>query len=442
MSSISFPGGKVARLASFHLASAASSFLAVLCLCLRCAAADGDPVPPDLPSDPTVWPNLTSHRNSDPWLWQHHDEIRKMRPRVLVLNFANNVDMDGIRERTRNLIGALAEGTRHHGFKDPSAPAFLEYDVVRHVDLRDEHPAEDRKHDNSSLFPVKPNASAEVLCDYGRLYGSEFAARFGFPDPRQPGRFLDLHELVNLGFVHELWFYAIHGDRWPGNETIECKQYYDERCHPLEGKHGPAGNGHDPTFPWSGRSFRIAFFNPHRGIGCAMENFGHTLEYMAHWGAIGLLPEVLPGVCRARPDRAIRPALRVPVRALGRGCGVLPDEGRDGHPQGRGRAQDLALRGAGRERPFPSRRAEPLRPGQPPYGAQHDRGVDGCAEGEAGKDTVSEFSKEKWAPYLSVAPDCMGAWTVFWRQCMPGLDNRALDDDGKPMKNWWVFLFY
>jgi hypothetical protein len=31
---------------------------------------------------------------------------------------------------------------------------------------------------------------------------------------------------------------------------------------------------------------------------------------------------------------------------------------------------------------------------------------------------------------------------VFWRQCMPGLDNLSLDDEGKPMKNWWVFLFY
>jgi hypothetical protein len=25
---------------------------------------------------------------------------------------------------------------------------------------------------------------------------------------------------------------------------------------------------------------------------------------------------------------------------------------------------------------------------------------------------------------------------------MPGLDNTALDDDGRPMKNWWPFLFY
>jgi hypothetical protein len=45
-------------------------------------------------------------------------------------------------------------------------------------------------------------------------------------------------------------------------------------------------------------------------------------------------------------------------------------------------------------------------------------------------------------PYRELAPDCMGRWVVYWRQNMPGLDNRALDDEGRPMKNWGPFLFY
>ena len=45
-------------------------------------------------------------------------------------------------------------------------------------------------------------------------------------------------------------------------------------------------------------------------------------------------------------------------------------------------------------------------------------------------------------PYRDLAPDCMGRWVVYWRQNMPGLGNTALDDDGRPMKNWWPFLFY
>jgi len=31
---------------------------------------------------------------------------------------------------------------------------------------------------------------------------------------------------------------------------------------------------------------------------------------------------------------------------------------------------------------------------------------------------------------------------VDWLQNFPGLDNRQKDDTGKPMKNWWPFLFY
>jgi hypothetical protein len=36
----------------------------------------------------------------------------------------------------------------------------------------------------------------------------------------------------------------------------------------------------------------------------------------------------------------------------------------------------------------------------------------------------------------------MGAWVLYWRQGMPGLDSRCLADDGTPLKNWWVYLIY
>ena len=44
--------------------------------------------------------------------------------------------------------------------------------------------------------------------------------------------------------------------------------------------------------------------------------------------------------------------------------------------------------------------------------------------------------------YRELAPDCMGQWMVYWRQNMPGYRNPCVDDRGKPMKNWWVFLYY
>ena len=60
----------------------------------------------------------------------------------------------------------------------------------------------------------------------------------------------------------------------------------------------------------------------------------------------------------------------------------------------------------------------------------------------AGRHQARPWTPAVLEPYRDVAPDCMGRWVVYWRQNMPGLDNAALDDDGRPMKNWWPFLFY
>ncbi|MBU0617013.1 MAG: hypothetical protein KKI02_04800, partial [Planctomycetes bacterium] len=191
-------------------------------------------VPEDLPNDLAVWPNKVSHRNSDDWLWRNHDKIRKMRPRVLVLNFANDVSMEHIREHVEGIIRATAEATRYRGFKKPDAPPFIEYEVAKYVDLRDKTGPDVGKRVTGSLMPrKKARKRYEVLCDYGGFYTDEFASHLGFRDPRDPDRCLNLHELINAGMVHEMWFYAIHdGGDWPGRETCEFKQYYDEHCRP------------------------------------------------------------------------------------------------------------------------------------------------------------------------------------------------------------------
>jgi hypothetical protein len=62
--------------------------------------------------------------------------------------------------------------------------------------------------------------------------------------------------------------------------------------------------------------------------------------------------------------------------------------------------------------------------------------------GKDRREHAKPFDRKRFTQYKPIAPDCMGAWMVYWRQCMPGLDNRSLDDNGQPMKNWWPFLFY
>jgi hypothetical protein len=313
--------------------------------------------------------------------------------------------------------------------------------VVSYVDLRDDPVPEPLAHDTSTLFPRKADSSADVLCDYAGFYTDAFAKRLGFRDPRDPNRFLNLHELIGFGIVNEMWFYAIHGKAWPGLETIEFKRYYDERLEPVKDKYGPAGNGHDSTMPWSGRSFRIAFFNPHRGIGCAMENVGHTLEGIANYGAIEYYRKYFNEYAELDLDRRYGLPFSS-LYALGEGdFAAYPGEA----------ALEIHRRGeVYRIAPYDAMGGNVHFPpgGRRHYDKDSPHRVKSVIEsyrlrgGPDGKDRVREFRSELFARYEQVAPDCMGSWVVRWCQCMPGLGNRSVDDEGRPMKNWWPFLFY
>jgi hypothetical protein len=421
------------------------SLLLLASACLAGLAA-GDPVPPDLPDSDVVWPNLTSHRNSDGWLWRNHDALVRMRPRVLVLNFANDVSMEEVRRHAEGVVRATAEATRYHGYEDPEAPAFLEYDLVRCVDLRDPTGSTAGTRVTSSRMPRKKlRLPGEPLIDYGGLFGPELAAGYGFSDPRAPERFLDLRELVEYGFVHELWFYAIHdaGDGWPGLETCESKQFYDEACRPIDGRHGQAGNGFDRTMPWLGRSFRIAFFNPHRGIGCAMENFGHTLEATASTGSIAYFARYF----REYADMDLDQRFGLPFPSF-YSVDYAADEA-IGYPTSTSAV--VVLGGEAHE--IPSYVAHGGNVHFPPGARRHYDLASPCrvmstieswrrGDGPDGEDLAREFEIGRIAVVGDLAPDCMGNWMVFWRQCMPGPGNPCLDDEGRPMKNWWPFLFY
>jgi hypothetical protein len=406
------------------------------------------PAPGGLGDDPTVWPNGASFRNSDDWLWQNHDQLREMRPRVLVLNFANDADEASVRAHSEGVVEAFAEATRYHGYADATAKAFIQYQIVKLLDLRDDDARTEPVRKTSSRMPVKADGGpGDPILDYGALFSDEFAPNLGFEDPRTPGRFLNLSELVNAGWVHELWFYAIHdaGDRWPGNETCEFKQHYDEECRPIAGKHGPAGNGHDRSMPWIGRSFRIAFFNPHRGPGCSMENFGHTMEWIANSQCIPYYHRYFYEF--AEFDLDARRGL--PFGSFYRTSYERESGDRMDYPkpdrlevQRRGKTytvEPFILTGGSAHFPPGARWHYDL---ESPYTVlttletYRTRGKPGDT------DEAREFSREKFLRYKDVAPDCMGQWIVYWFQSMPGLDNKCLDAEGRPLKNWWPFLFY
>ena len=82
-----------------------------------------------------IWPNAQSSANSDAWLVANHDAISAMRPRVLGVNFVHGLSEAEARAQLETLAAVLRESSRPHGYADPDAPPFLEYEIGEIADL-------------------------------------------------------------------------------------------------------------------------------------------------------------------------------------------------------------------------------------------------------------------------------------------------------------------
>ncbi len=387
-----------------------------------------------------VWPNAASRANSDTWLVMHHDQIRQMRPRLLVLNFANGVTPFQARAKVDDLIAALREASRYHGYSDPKAPPFLEYQVARLVDLTDANPPAERLDGNSTKYPRVRNWKEGINFEYSRLFGPEFARLYGFPDPGRPGRYLTLKESVDRGLVHEVWFLAYQGKYGSPYESVEVKQSYDSSFRKIPGKWVQAGNGGDPGQPFVGRSLRILFINAERGPGCAMESLGHSLEGTSNSRVIPYLTRYFVEYAGFDLDKRYG----MPFSSL---------YGREGAELSYPNPTTISFVWKGERKTY-----HPYIPmGNNVHflpNGRHDYDLDNPApvmstiehyrlhDGPSGTDLATLWTPRVLDRYRELGRDCMGRWLIYWRQNIPGLDNRARDDTGRPMKNWWVFLFY
>ncbi len=385
-----------------------------------------------------AWPSMDSRANSDRWIIEHHAELGRMEPRVLVLNFSNTTPMDTATTTTKRFVRAIAESSRWHAYADTEAPVFLAYQLDRIIDLRDDPPVQTCD-GNSTKFPRKPDWVSGNNFDYAALYEEPFTTWFGYEHPEEPGRFLPLAELVDRGLVHELWFIANHGGCGAPYETIELKQYYDAAFQ--KAGHGPAGNGHDGGMPWIGRSFRITFINPARGIGCAMENLGHALEGMRHYDAIPYYTTYFTEYGGFDLDQR----WGLPFKsfyALGHeDYNEYPDPSSlISHYQDEKYPVDDYVASGGNVHFTPNGRRDYDLTNPNPVMSTIRSWRQG--NGPGGEDLAEEFVVDDFAPYARLAPDCMGRWMVYWRQNMPGRGNAARDGNGNPMLAWWPFLFY
>ena len=425
-------------------------FYRVLCIlalgaCLSgSATALSEPAPdlanPKYTKNLEIWPNAVSKANSDPWLVKNHDRIRKMQPRVLFVNFCNGFSQEKAAAMAGQLCAALTESTRYHGYKDKKAKPFVEYRILKIVDLTDPAPYPETPDGNSTRYP-RVHEPERSNFGYDKLFSDQFAAYYDIKDPKT-GQYLKLNELLDRGIVHELWFFAYQRSAGAPFESVELKPVYDDNFKRVPDKYVQSGNGGDPKEPWFGRSLRIDFINSERGIGCNIESLSHSFEGMAHSNCIPYFRKYFYEFAGFDFDKRWNLPFNSFYELWGEGKGVsYPDDHtaivKDGSkeyklenyyciggnvhftPNGRGH-YDLAS-------PSPVMST-----------IEHYRLFDG----PDGKDKAEPWTIDKFQQYNAVAPDCMGSWLVYWRQNMPGYKSPCKDDSGKRMKNWWPFLYY
>jgi hypothetical protein len=411
-------------------------------LLLRSGVARGQSEPP---AEGYIWPNAFSKANSDEWLRLHHNEIRQMRPRVLVLNFVNGLSTDEARRRAEAVAACLRESSRYHGYKKQDTPVFLDYQIAKVVDFTDEAPLpeEDRKDGNSTQYPRPSDwKPGMVNFQYSALFSDAFTQHYRMTDTDNPNRPLSLGELLAKGMVHEVWILALQGNFGAPVRCAEVKQAYSAELRKIPGKYLQAGSGAAEDLPFPGRSLRVLHINPERGAGCALESLGYALEGLYRAQAV-------PYFSRYFAEFAgfdFKTRYKMPFNSFYEREGgtelTYPEHGgliytRKGE---RFRVSNYIAAG-GNVHFCPAARREFdifQNPTTVPSTIENYR----LRNGLDGNDKVEPWSIQRFQRFQSLAPDCSGAWMVYWRQNMPGYGTKAKDDAGKPMKNWWVFLFY
>lgn len=430
--------------------------------------------------DACMWPNQISFANSDPWIAEHHDDLRRMAPRFLAINFANGIGLGGndntdggpltqqdLEARAQGFVDAMRESSRFHGYQDAAAPAFLDPRLVDVVDLSD-----DNGHANSELFPRGAiDAQGRPRVGYWRLFEPDFAEHLGVFDD-QLGRYLTLGELVQRGDVHEVIMMANQVDGTPANpvgqvtlnilEVAFVAQAYDAELTAIPGayvKNGIAFDQqldedpsapHDNSMPWSavGRSLRIYFLNVQRGSGCLQHSLGHEFEFRYNesriyapgqpWDGASSNPYMQP-LFRAFADFDMAARYGTPFDSL-----YAAGDGYSYTDCGSGACTTLVTSSGSVPGYAPRCGNTHYPPGATQgYDYYPTAAVPSTCESFASDAAAapSPSDPSRWSA-LPVDDDCGGKFLTWWYQNMPGLGATGTDPSGQPLRNWWPFMYY
>jgi hypothetical protein len=325
----------------------------------------------------------------------------------------------------------------------------LNYELQKAVDLRDESPPPDWAFINSTHYPRENPPLGYWGFDYEALFTADFAAQIGIEDPDEEGRFLTLCELSERGLVHEVWIYA-SGDVPDAGaaEVLGIMPRYDEEAEePLSAVLDRcAGNGcfdEEDEIPLAcDQTLRIAFINNTRGVGCFMESLSHGFETIA---GRGYLPP-LAGPFREFAGFALDERFGLPFDSwyacpYDGDCLTYPTDHSVNYEVGiHSDVLDPYDPICGNAHWPPNARSHyDIRNTQPILSSCPSFRL---GDGEGGKDALHALSADQWMHYDDLAPDCTGAWLVYWWQNFPGRNNAAMLDDTRPMPNWWPYFFY
>jgi len=392
------------------------------------------------------WPNAESQATSDPWIAEHHDEIQVMRPRVLAINFVNARSMADMHGLLSQITAAIREATRPHGTSDANAKPFLEYELKFEADLRDDPPPSGWTYNNSTLYPRQQPVVGQWGFDYGKLFTEEYAARFGIEDPLAPGKMLTLCEASEKGLVHEVWIYAdADVPDASAAEVLGIQPAYDASFKRIsDALNHCAGNGcfdaEDVIPAACTRTLRIGFVNDTRGVGCYMESLSHGIETIGQSNDIPYFSQYFPEFGGFDLDQRFGLPFESWYACSDPDCLTYPTSSSvSWKAANQAGTIDPYVPVCGNAHLPPNARNQ--------YDVVNDQPVASqCrayrTQGGPDSDPSELTSHADWAQYEAIAGDCTGQWLVWWWQNFPGFQALAKDAQGKPMKNWWPFLFY
>jgi hypothetical protein len=403
------------------------------------------------PGNQVVWPNQASSANSDAWLVAHHDEITELRPSVLVLDFYNRESPQDAQQKAQQIIDAIAQGSKYHGYSDQSAPPFVNYRLFKFVDLTDAQPPPDWPYVSSTKVPVTASGDFSVSA----LFSNAFAGNYAVPDPVNPSHDLALCELFERGFINELWLLVGDSARKPPL-MVESKQEYDAQNRPIPDMFDPC-TGYvclPANMPHCTVTARIAHLDPtYAGPGCdlvprsiGIENMRRAIPYLQDNAS-----DFFNDAFKARYMTAFDSWTELVAMGAGttwctpygKACISYPSqtEATGTYPDGGTWDMNPFVQGCGNAHFPPNAQfewdytnPEPVQSRCENYRMQN---------GPGGADRSDIYTSAKEAAYAPPSgDDCWGGWQIYLRQSMPGYDNAARAVDGSPMKNWWPFLFY